>query len=361
MALPAGVSTCTLTAGPITDATGALLSLTLTVTPVYGSAPSIVWGATGAQLTNDVITAAGDVGTQVSVTVPHVNQSGFLDQSQAAYSGWAYTCVLKTNSGREKTLWTKSVQPLVGQSVVDLDTVATGSATAPVSAPYPDVISVNGQTGIVVIDTGGGSGTGSVDSVNGVGPDVDGNVLLNIGNIPDVTTVGQNLAKAGTQGAGRQALGLGGAATHPVSDFDPAGAAAAVQAGLGTAATHAATDFVGSSDASVTNPRIGLVPAWVSGHAYILNELTTNAGTLYITTTAHTSSGVFDATKFTAVQGAAQTGVLLSANNLSDLQSASTSRNNLGLGSAATQPISAFDPAGSAALALSAAIDGGTL
>ena len=44
-------------------------------------------------------------------------------------------------------------------------------------------------------------------------------------------------------------------------------------------------------------------PDWITGRAYIVGELVTNAGTLYRTTTAHTSGATFDATKFTAIGG----------------------------------------------------------
>ena len=63
------------------------------------------------------------------------------------------------------------------------------------------------------------------------------------------------------------------------------------------------------------------------------------------------SSGTVAAGNDTRITGAAQT-----ANNLSDLQSPAVARTNLGLGSAATQASSAFDAAGAAASAESAAI-----
>ena len=43
------------------------------------------------------------------------------------------------------------------------------------------------------------------------------------------------------------------------------------------------------------------VPDWVTARAYPVGELVTSAGTLYRTTTAHTSAASFDATKFTAI------------------------------------------------------------
>ena len=171
MSLPGGITTCNLTAGPVTDMFGNTIDTTLQVTPVFGgSLTAIVWSATGADLTNDPSTAlAIPAGTQGTIAVPHVNQTGFLDQSGAAFTMWAYTCVL-SKAGSRSAIWTKSVQPLVGQSTVDLDEVVAGGITPPSSAPFPTVLSVNGLTGAVVV--GGGGGGGSVTSVAGRTGDV---------------------------------------------------------------------------------------------------------------------------------------------------------------------------------------------
>lgn len=64
---------------------------------------------------------------------------------------------------------------------------------------------------------------------------------------------------------------------------------------------------------------------------------------------AHTSDGSLIASAIGSAGG------LLVSNNLSDVQSASVSRTNLGLGSAATQASSAFDAAGAASAAQTAA------
>ena len=58
-----------------------------------------------------------------------------------------------------------------------------------------------------------------------------------------------------------------------------------------------------ASETSASGTYSLLAPAWMTGRAYVAEELVTNAGLLYRVTTAHTSAGAFDATKFTAFGG----------------------------------------------------------
>lgn len=58
--------------------------------------------------------------------------------------------------------------------------------------------------------------------------------------------------------------------------------------------------YVSAAGLSVTYAK--LAPDWVTGRAYVVGELVTSSGSLYRCTTAHTSAGAFDGSKF-AVTG----------------------------------------------------------
>jgi len=178
-----------------------------------------------------------------------------------------------------------------------------------------------------------------------------------------------------------QVSGLGTASTHAATDFDAAGTAATAASsaqtaaistaeaaslqrasnlidlanaatartnlGLGTASTHAATDFDASGSA---------LSAQTTAETF-----TTSAITALSLGTASTHAATdFDASGSassaqTAAISTAEAASLQKSANLSDLVSAATARTNLGLGTAATQPSSAFDASGTATSAAATA------
>jgi trimeric autotransporter adhesin len=199
----------------------------------------------------------------------------------------------------------------------------------------------------------------------------------------------QNLADLASAGTARANLGLGTAATQASTAFDAAGAAAAAAAasvpvsslplavtsgGTGAASAGAAlTALGGATAASVTaeTARATTAEGLAAQKPANLSDLA-NAGTartnLGLGTSAVQPSSAFDAagsagTAQTAAQTfatgavatettratAAEALAAQKSANLSDLASASTARANLGLGSAAVQPSTAFDASGLAA------------
>jgi hypothetical protein len=169
---------------------------------------------------------------------------------------WKATFALVSTNGAAKNDSLTFALPYDGGSL-DLTTVQP-ALVPPVTQNY--VVSVNGQSGVVTIPTGG---TGAVSTVNGKSPNGSGNVQLT------ASDVGADAAGA----AASVQAGLGTAASHAATDFDAAGAASAAQGaslqksanlsdvvsaatartnlGLGTAATHAATDFASATSAVV--------------------------------------------------------------------------------------------------------------
>jgi hypothetical protein len=90
---------------------------------------------------------------------------------------------------------------------------------------------------------------------------------------------------------------------------------------------------------------------WAANTVYKVGQLVHNAGSLYRVTATHTSPATFTTANLAIFASAASgSGDVVAANNLSEyVATAAAARLNLGLGTAATQPSSAFDAAGAAA------------
>lgn len=175
-----------------------------------------------------------------------------------------------------------------------------------------------------------------------------------------ITAAGAALTTAASASAQRTALGLGSAATTDTTAYDAAGAASSAIATheADTTNVHGIADtaaLVLTNDSRLTNSRTPTPHA--STHAAagsdaltlaqsqitnLVSDLAAKATTSALTSHTTNTSNPHNVT-------AAQAGALATANNLSDLASASTARTNLGLGSAATQASSAFAAATHAA------------
>lgn len=168
MAYPAGVSTCNLTLGEAFTAFGEENTvITAIVTPYFGSqANRIIWSATGEVMAAFSKTYTSTPGGSLSIPVPHVNQAGWISTNGSAFTMWAYKVAVTITYDNQTVTWEQSVQPLVGQTTVDLDTVPVGGIGTPVSAPLPEVLSVNGMTGHVTVSGGGASDHGALTGLS---------------------------------------------------------------------------------------------------------------------------------------------------------------------------------------------------
>lgn len=137
MALPVGVTTCTVTFGKVLTPTGVEGRIEGTVTMDR----KIVHAATGWSINpaNEKVTPAGS-GGQLSFELPAVDQPGFIDQSGAGIENWSYTLVGNAIFGSQTLPFKKTFQVFVGQSTLDLDLVPDGPATDPVSTPASWVV-----------------------------------------------------------------------------------------------------------------------------------------------------------------------------------------------------------------------------
>jgi peptidoglycan/xylan/chitin deacetylase (PgdA/CDA1 family) len=169
MALPAGVTTATLTFGsPASGFTGEAVSTSITVTPSI----SLTHIATGAPLLAFSVTVDAAEGMPGQVVLPHTDQDGFQDANGNAFKNWAYTVTGTHKSGKLRPIqFDKVIQLPSGVATVDLDLIPKGDVlTFPVTAPVARVTDVAGLTGSVSADSLsialGGTGGGGAGATN---------------------------------------------------------------------------------------------------------------------------------------------------------------------------------------------------
>lgn len=149
MTHPAGVTLCTVTFGKALSAIGSEAHISGSIKvdrPIIHAATGIAYYP----VLDDV--DSGDLGF-VTTQVPHVDQAGFVDETGAAVTEWAYIFTGRIEFGTNRIYnITKPFQVRDGQTNVDLDLVPGGSITPGVTAPGAAVLSVAGETGTVTAD-----------------------------------------------------------------------------------------------------------------------------------------------------------------------------------------------------------------
>lgn len=155
MALPAGVTTCDLTVGPLSDFAGDSYTFTVEWQAVLdgkaeaGNVQSITWEATGQALASFLEKEPGaSTGGTITIPLPHVDQPGFIDGTGGGFTMWAYRVTVRAYDGDRKLYFkTKFVQPVMGQTTLDFDVLRDGFAGTPLVTSTGWVTSVNGVTG----------------------------------------------------------------------------------------------------------------------------------------------------------------------------------------------------------------------
>jgi hypothetical protein len=148
MALPDGITTCTVTAGvPVTHTGGPVKAFVSIEPSVF-----LVHTATGTPLVDFLEELSINEGVAGQFTLPHTDQAGFQDENGNAYTNWYYTARISystVSKAKTKAPKIKVFQLAAGQTLVDLDQLPGGAPALPYTAPIATVTSFAGRTGPV--------------------------------------------------------------------------------------------------------------------------------------------------------------------------------------------------------------------
>lgn len=224
----------------------------------------------------------------------------------------------------------------------------TAIATLPMTGPEDAAIAQAALATAIQngIDASGGGGGGGVSSVGATAP-----LTSTGGTTPTIAIPAATASVPGymTTAQASAVAALGTASTHASGDFDAAGSAAAAQS---AAIAAAASDATTKANAAQAAAIAASDTAGAAAAALAAAEAYSDAADVLVEAAAAS-----DATgKASAAQAAAIAASCQRASNLSDVANTATARANLGLGTAATQASTAFDPAGAAAAAAAASV-----
>jgi hypothetical protein len=153
MALPAGVTTATVTAGVPVTHTGAPVKAFVSIEPSV----FLVHTATGTPLVDFLEELSINEGVAGQFTLPHTDQAGFQDENGNSYTNWYYTARVSYSTpskAKTKAPKIKVFQLATGQVTVDLDALPGGAPALPYTAPIATVTSFGGRTGPITLQEG---------------------------------------------------------------------------------------------------------------------------------------------------------------------------------------------------------------
>ncbi len=283
-------------------------------------------------------------------------QSAVSDLNGCSTAGNAWnpatnTCLAASAGEQGPAGPTGATGPKGDDRTIAVGTVTTGSAGSQV------VVTNLGSSNAAVFnftipqglkgDTGDQGATGSKGDTGSQGQPGTA-ATIQVGTVTGLAAgATPTITNAGTANAVVLNFGIPAGATGAKGDTGEQGPTGATgsQGPIGLTGATGATGSQGEQGipGTAATITIGTVTTGAAGSEAIV----TNSGT--------SSAAVFNFTIPQGEQGTAGAGALLAANNLSDLASVSTARTNLGLGTAATTNASAYDVAGAAASAQSAA------
>ena len=162
MAYPSDVQTQVISIGRAIDWWGEPPSITAVVTPILGGTKQLVHTATLGLMVSRPKTFRSETPGILDFSVPKVLPSLWTDGTSGVARPWGYRIDvrLEWSDGNKAHEYSREFSPEPDQDLIDLESVPLGEISTAVYGPIPAVTSVNGQTGAVVIEAGGG---GSVD------------------------------------------------------------------------------------------------------------------------------------------------------------------------------------------------------
>lgn len=149
--IPAGVTTATVTFGKVASVLGEQADVTVVIEPSH----DLVWEATGdvvGAFNGSAKAAAGTIGQLI---LPHTDQAGFRTKTGQTITDWYYTAHTTATLNGAKRGWKRVFSIPSDVTTLDLDLLPTdGQVMAPGIGTWPEVTSVNGKSGAVIVEGG---------------------------------------------------------------------------------------------------------------------------------------------------------------------------------------------------------------